>query len=193
MAWAPSSDRPCVKAGKCMPPEGAGPGDPREWLRRARSNLARSSQGQVTPDVLFEDTCFDAQQAVEKALKALLVLKGVQVPRTHAISDNLQPLRLVPAIEVGEKRRLVVTVRAPAAADADDQHFVAEAFVRTRQDLAFMSGKLNLNGSVGSFTLECREGSVGSGTSLSLASVARTATSRSCRLRTISSEDDRPY
>lgn len=70
-----------------MPPEGGGPEDPREWLRRARSNLARSSQGQITPDVLFEDTCFDAQQAVEKALKALLVLRGVQVPRTHAISE----------------------------------------------------------------------------------------------------------
>ena len=70
-----------------MPPEGASPGDPREWLRRARSNLARSSQGQVTPDVLFEDACFDAQQVVEKALKALLVLRGVQVPRTHAISE----------------------------------------------------------------------------------------------------------
>jgi hypothetical protein len=37
--------------------------------------------------VLFEDVCFDAQQAVEKALKALLVLRGVQVPRTHAISE----------------------------------------------------------------------------------------------------------
>ena len=70
-----------------MPPEGGRPGDPHEWLRRARSNLARSSQGQVTPDVLFEDACFDAQQAVEKALKALLVLRGVQVPRTHAISE----------------------------------------------------------------------------------------------------------
>ena len=69
-----------------MPPDGGSPDDPREWLRRARSNLARAAQGQVTPDVLFEDTCFDAQQAVEKALKALLVLRGVQVPRTHAIS-----------------------------------------------------------------------------------------------------------
>ena len=70
-----------------MPPEGAGPGDPREWLRRARSNLARAAQGQVTPDMLLEDACFDAQQAVEKALKALLVSRGVQVPRTHAISE----------------------------------------------------------------------------------------------------------
>jgi len=75
-----------------MPPEGGSPEDPREWLRRARSNLARSSQGQVTPDVLFEDACFDAQQAVEKALKALLVLRGVQVPRTHAISELLTML-----------------------------------------------------------------------------------------------------
>lgn len=70
-----------------MPPEGAGPGDPREWLRRARSNLARAAQGQATPDMLLEDACFDAQQAVEKALKGLLVSKGVQVPRTHAISE----------------------------------------------------------------------------------------------------------
>ncbi len=70
-----------------MPPEGASPGDPREWLRRARSNLARAAQGQVTPDVLLEDACFDAQQAVEKALKALLILRGMQVPRTHTISE----------------------------------------------------------------------------------------------------------
>ncbi len=75
-----------------MRPEGWGPGDPREWLRRARSNLARSSQGQVTPDILLEDACFDAQQAVEKALKALLVLRGVQVPRTHAISELITML-----------------------------------------------------------------------------------------------------
>jgi HEPN domain-containing protein len=75
-----------------MPPEGGSPGDPREWLRRARSNLARASQGQVTPDVLLEDACFDAQQAVEKALKALLVMRGVQVPRTHAISQLITML-----------------------------------------------------------------------------------------------------
>ena len=48
--------------------------------------------GQVTPDVLFEDVCFDAQQAAEKALKAVFVLKGVQVPRTHSIGDLLTRL-----------------------------------------------------------------------------------------------------
>ena len=75
-----------------MPPDGVDPGAPREWLRRARSNLARASLGQITPDVLLEDVCFDAQQAVEKALKALLVLRGVQVPRTHAIGALLTML-----------------------------------------------------------------------------------------------------
>ena len=75
-----------------MPPEGPSPEDPREWLRRARSNLARASQGQVTPDILFEDVCFDAQQAVEKALKALLVLKGAHVPHTHSISELVTTL-----------------------------------------------------------------------------------------------------
>ena len=42
--------------------------------------------------MILEDACFDAQQAVEKALKALLVSRGVQVPRTHAISELITTL-----------------------------------------------------------------------------------------------------
>ena len=75
-----------------MPPEGPNPEDPREWLRRARSNLARSAQEPIGPEVLLEDMCFDAQQAAEKALKALIVLKGRQVPRTHAIAELITRL-----------------------------------------------------------------------------------------------------
>lgn len=75
-----------------MPPDALSPEDPREWLRRARSNLARVRLGHGHPDVLFEDLCFDAQQACEKALKALLVLKGATVPRTHSIADLLTAL-----------------------------------------------------------------------------------------------------
>lgn len=62
--------------------------DPEEWLRRARSNLARAALVDVR-DVLLEDLCFDAQQAVEKALKALLVSRGLPPPRTHSISELL--------------------------------------------------------------------------------------------------------
>ncbi len=40
------------------------------WLQRAKSNMARAKAGRVSPDILYEDLCYDAQQAVEKALKS---------------------------------------------------------------------------------------------------------------------------
>src|SRR5262245_44069890 len=46
------------------------PDDPREWLSRARSNLARAAHGPHLPEVYLEDLCFDAQQAAEKAIRA---------------------------------------------------------------------------------------------------------------------------
>ncbi len=67
----------------------SGPADPGEWLRRARSNLARARAGRVSPDVLFEDVCFDAQQAAEKAVKAVLVHRRIPFARTHSIADLL--------------------------------------------------------------------------------------------------------
>ena len=65
------------------------PSHPRSWLRRARSNLARAKLLAGQPEVLYEDLCFDAQQAVEKALKAVLIQQGVTVPRTHALAELL--------------------------------------------------------------------------------------------------------
>jgi len=55
-------------------------------LRRARSNLARARANRQIPEVLYEDLCFDAQQAAEKALKALLLSRSAQIPRTHDIA-----------------------------------------------------------------------------------------------------------
>ncbi len=57
------------KAERSMPPERRRPGDPAEWLRRARSNLHRARAYRQQPEVLYEDFCFDAQQAAEKAIK----------------------------------------------------------------------------------------------------------------------------
>jgi len=72
-----------------MPPGQRDPTDPHEWLRRARSNLRRAQARDVLPDVLLEDLCFDAQQAAEKALKALLVGRGIHFPKTHDLVDLL--------------------------------------------------------------------------------------------------------
>ena len=43
----------------------------------------------ATPDILLEDLCFDAQQAAEKAIKAVLVHRGIRFPKTHAIAELL--------------------------------------------------------------------------------------------------------
>ena len=48
------------------------PSDPREWLRRARSSLALASTTPASPEVLYEELCFEAQQAAEKAVKSVL-------------------------------------------------------------------------------------------------------------------------
>jgi len=70
-----------------MPPERLRPDDPREWLKRARSNLARAKAR--IPEVYLEDLCFDAQQAAEKAFKAVLIHCGLEFPYTHDLSHLL--------------------------------------------------------------------------------------------------------
>ena len=67
-----------------MPPKGPVPGSPEDWLRHANSDLeiARSAKSKR---VLLEQLCFHAQQAAEKAIKAVLVSRGISVPKTHNI------------------------------------------------------------------------------------------------------------
>ena len=62
------------------------PDDPREWLNRARSSLAKAREGAAFPDIYLEDLCFDAKQAAEKAIKAVLLHLGVGFPYVHDLS-----------------------------------------------------------------------------------------------------------
>lgn len=73
-----------------MLPERFPPDDPREWLNRARSNLAQARAFQ--PGVYFEDLCFNAQQAAEKAIKALLLHRGIYFPYIHDLAELLRLL-----------------------------------------------------------------------------------------------------
>jgi len=70
-----------------MPSERFSPDDPREWLNRARSNLAKARSASETPEVYLEDLCFDAQQAAEKALKAVLIHLDVRFPYVHDLAQ----------------------------------------------------------------------------------------------------------
>jgi HEPN domain-containing protein len=58
----------------------------RTWLARARSDLLIAGMAAPT-GVLPEDLCFHAQQAAEKALKAVLVLRAAPFRRVHDLSD----------------------------------------------------------------------------------------------------------
>jgi len=67
-----------------MPPDPPPVGSPQEWLRYSRSDLAIAEQASGG-DVLPETLCFHAQQAVEKAIKAVLVDRAAAFPYTHSI------------------------------------------------------------------------------------------------------------
>ncbi len=101
-------------------PERLPPEDPREWLNRARSNvLLAQAQGE---GIYLEDLCFNAQQAVEKAIKAVLMQRAVEFPYVHDITQLLTLLEqagqeIPPAIRQAERlTRFAVFTRYPGVA-----------------------------------------------------------------------------
>lgn len=68
-------------------PERLPPSDPREWLQRARSCLAIARCHD--PEIYREDLCFQAQQAAEKAIKAVFIARALPLPYVHDLADLL--------------------------------------------------------------------------------------------------------
>jgi HEPN domain-containing protein len=73
-----------------MKPKRFPPDDPREWIRRAKSNLAHARAHE--PDVDLADNCFDAQQCAEKAIKAVFVHRGETFPYVHDLTRLIRLL-----------------------------------------------------------------------------------------------------
>lgn len=130
-----------------MPPQRFPPDDPREWINRAKSNLARAREGLRISGVYLEDLCFDAQQAAEKALKALLICRGVRFPYVHDLAELLglveQAGQKVPETvrEAARLTRYAVVTRYPGLVEPvtwqeyKDAVTIAEAVVRWAQDI----------------------------------------------------------
>ncbi len=57
----------------------------RAWLVKARNDLILARHALASDPVVPDGACFHAQQAVEKALKAVLVAREIEPPRTHVI------------------------------------------------------------------------------------------------------------
>lgn len=96
-----------------MSPRRRDPRDPAEWLRRARSNLALSAAGRPSEEVLYDDLAFDAQQAAEKAIKAVLIASNVPVPKSHSLARLITLVqRADVAVPVDVREAVALTVYA---------------------------------------------------------------------------------
>ncbi|HUU99125.1 MAG TPA: HEPN domain-containing protein [Phycisphaerae bacterium] len=67
------------------------------WLRKARNDLITGERALGGQPSVRDTACFHAQQAVEKALKALMVFREVEPPRTHHIGLLLKQCGTVDA------------------------------------------------------------------------------------------------
>ena len=109
------------------------PDDPREWLNRARSNLAKARAAAAAQGVYLEDLCFDAQQAAEKALKAVVLCRGVCFPYVHDLAQLLSLLEQIgPKLPQRVRRAAIlsdyaVQARYPAVAEPVTQQEYQEA------------------------------------------------------------------
>ena len=112
-------------------PERRPPDDPREWLNRAKSNLALAKS--LVPEAYLEDLCFEAQQAAEKAIKAVLMRRGHRVPvRPQPRSAVVLARRSGEAVPetistAAELTQYAVTTRYPHLEQPVDEREYAEA------------------------------------------------------------------
>jgi HEPN domain-containing protein len=89
------------------------------WLAKADDDLIVATVIVAKEVGVNWAACFHAQQATEKALKALLVVYGIDFPRSHALERLLALLPASAAIEfdsdaVGELSPWAVAGRYPA-------------------------------------------------------------------------------
>ncbi len=114
-----------------MPCDGPLPGSPEDWLRYSYSDLALA-RVQRSLEILLEGLCFHAQQAAEKALKAVLVAKGFPFPKTHNIRTllDLLPQDVIPPPEIEDAAGLTdyaVMSRYPGDVESVDKEEYLEA------------------------------------------------------------------
>jgi HEPN domain-containing protein len=101
-------------------------------MRRAKSNLLRAQHR--IPNVYLEDLCFDAQQASEKALKAVCIHYDINFPYVHDLAKLLTLIEEEAHIpsdvrQAARLTRYAVVTRYPGLAEpvTDDEYEEAVA------------------------------------------------------------------
>ena len=75
-----------------MPTDTLRPRSAGRWLAVAKGDLAMARRPRE-PEVPWELLAFHAQQAAEKALKSVLIMRGVRPPKTHDLADLVHALQ----------------------------------------------------------------------------------------------------
>ena len=105
--------------------------DPREWVNRATSNLALAKS--KIPGTYLEDLCFEAQQAAEKAIKAVMIRRNIEFPYVHDLARLLSMLEEageeIPEVvrKAEELTRYALITRYPGIARPVSEQEYAEA------------------------------------------------------------------
>jgi HEPN domain-containing protein len=66
------------------------PGLPEQWMSHAASDMRLANLAAGDELVCQEQVCFHAQQAAEKAIKAVLLSRQIEFPLTHDIEELLE-------------------------------------------------------------------------------------------------------
>jgi HEPN domain-containing protein len=90
-----------------MPPRSNIPGTPQEWLARAKSNLAVAHK-EKSEEIFWEDLCFEAQQAAEKAIKAVLQHHTIPFRYVHNLEELITGLETHGVVVPEEIREAVI-------------------------------------------------------------------------------------
>lgn len=114
----------------------------RQWLEKADHDLIAARQILLHPEPPTDAACFHAQQAIEKALKALLISHRIPFPKTHnllrlmdlvaAHPPDLEPFRqdftLINSFAV--EFRYPADLDEPTRSEAESAVSIAEQVVR---------------------------------------------------------------
>jgi HEPN domain-containing protein len=90
-----------------------------QWVQKAENDLQTATYTlQLGEEGPTDTICFHAQQCIEKYLKALLVLHGIEFPRTHNLGVLIArlPQQIRPQLTPEEQERLTdyaTTTRYP--------------------------------------------------------------------------------
>ncbi|MYA22099.1 MAG: HEPN domain-containing protein [Gemmatimonadetes bacterium] len=120
------------------PSERFAPDDPREWMNRAQSDLIQAKN--EVPGVYLEDLCFNAQQAAEKAIEAVMVLRGINFPYIHDLTRLMSMLEAsgetipAPVRRAAALTRYAVQTRYPSLEEPVTAQEYAEAVVRWAEE-----------------------------------------------------------